>query len=418
MWDSNGSLRSTPGFAQVDPGAAATTVRAGDQRAGRRLRFLFALWESAGATPVIARLIARLIARGHEVTVLGPTTIEARMRTIGCGFVPDKAMSPYDSRTDYPEEEVRWARDKIWLGGASEQAQAIVDQAVETDADVVVCEGPLFAAMAGAEATGLPCVELITTVYAPATDASRAFCDVGLDVLNQARASVGLEPIASVPDQPAALDRVLVLSIEELADDACPLPANTRYVGPPPEVTVPPHELSGSGEIVLISFSTGNMDQAGVLQRVADAAARLSVRAVLTLGPAMQGADLVLAGNVTAYDHLPHRAVLPGASATVTHAGHGTVIASLAHGVPLILMPMGRDQHVVAQRVVARGAGILVDARAEAPEIAHALERLLGDHTYRGCARNLMTSIARTARADLAVRELETLGEQRRSAST
>ena len=285
-------------FTQVDPGAAAMTVRAGDQRAGRRLRFLFALWESAGATPVVARLIAR----SHEVTVLGPTTIEARMRTIGCDFVADTAMSHYDSRTDYPPDEVLWARDNVWLGGA----------------------------------------------------------------LGQARASVGLEPIASVPDQATALDRVLVLSINELADDAFPLPANTRYVGPPPEVTVPPHELSGAGDIVLISFSTGNMDQAGVLQRVADAAAGLPVRAVLTLGPAMQGADLVLASNVTAYDYLPHRAVLPGASATVTHPGHGTVMASLAHGVPLILMPMGRDQHVVAQRVVARGAGILVEARADA----------------------------------------------------
>ncbi|MGZ6564861.1 MAG: hypothetical protein ACXVHB_32210 [Solirubrobacteraceae bacterium] len=62
-------------------------------------------------------------------------------------------------------------------------------------------------------------------------------------MLNEARAFVGLKPIASVPDQAEALDRMLVLSIEELADDAFPLPANARYVGPPPEVTVPPLEL-------------------------------------------------------------------------------------------------------------------------------------------------------------------------------
>ena len=388
------------------------TARASGARAGRPLRFLFALWESAGATPVVARLIARLIARGHEVTVLGPTTIEARMRTIGCDFVPDTAMSPYDSRTDYPAEEVRWARDHVWLRNAAAQAHAVVDQAASIGADVVACEGPLFAAMAGAEASGLPSVELYTTVYAPANDASRAFWDVGLDALNGARASVGLQPIASVPDQVAALDRVLVLSIEELADDAFPLPANVRYVGPPPEVSVPPLELPGTGDIVLISFSTGNMDQSGSLQRVAEAVARLPVRPVLTLGPAMRGADLVLAENVTAYDHLPHPAVLPAAAATVTHAGHGTVMASLAHGVPLILMPMGRDQHVVAQRVAARGAGIVVDSRAKALDVAHALERLLSDPTYRDRARKLMAAIERTTRADLAVRELEALGEQ------
>lgn len=80
-------------------------------------------------------------------------------------------------------------------------------------------------------------------------------------------------------------------------------------------------------------------------------------------------------------------------------------------------MPMGRDQHVVAQRVVARGAGIVVDARAEAPDIAHALERLLAGRTHRDCARELMLAIERATRADLAVRELEALGEQRRSTS-
>ncbi len=202
---------------------------------------------------------------------------------------------------------------------------------------------------------------------------------------------------------------MLILSIKELADDGVPLPANVRYVGPPPEVTVPPLKLSGTGAILLISVSTGYMDQAGVLQRVADAVAGLPVRAVLTLGPAMQGADLALAANVTAYDHLPHPAVLPAAAAAVTHAGHGTVMASLAHGVPLILMPMGRDQHAVAQRVVARGAGIVLDARAEAPDIAHAIERLLHDPTYRDRARELSSAIERTARADLAVRELEAL---------
>lgn len=186
--------------------------------------------------------------------------------------------------------------------------------------------------MAGAEATGLPCAELYTTVYAPPNDASRAFWDVGLDLLNEARASVGLEPIASVPEQAAALDRVLVLSIKELADDAFPLPANGRYVGPPPEVTVPSLELSGAGDIVLISFSTGYMDQAGVLQRVADAVAGLPVRAVLTLGPAMHRADLVLAGNVTALRLSPAR------RRAAWSLGGGDprrarVTASLAHGV-------------------------------------------------------------------------------------
>ena len=396
---------------------AVMSARASDPWPSRRMQLLFTLWESAGATPVVARLIARLLARGHGVTVLGPTTIEARMRSIGCEFVPDTAMSHYDSRTDYPADEVAWARDNVWLRNAAAQARAVVDHAAAAGVEVVVCEAPLFAAMAGAEATGLPCVELCTTVHAATNDASRAFWNVGLEALNEARASVGLVALASVPDLAAALDRVLVLSINELADDVFPVPANLRYVGPPPEPNVPALRISGTGAIVLITFSTGNMGQAGVLQRVADAVAGLPVRAVLTLGPAMRGADLALADNVTAFGYLPHAAVLPTAAATVTHAGHGTVMAALAHGVPLILMPMGRDQHVVAQRVAACGAGIIVDAHATTPDIAHAIQRLLNDPSYHERARELMSAIDRTTKADLAVRELEALGEQRRFAT-
>ena len=45
----------------------------------------------------------------------------------------------------------------------------------------------------------------------------------------------------------------------------------------------------------------------------------------------------------------------------LTHGGPGTVIRSLVHGVPLLCMPMGRDQHDNTARVAALGADLTVD---------------------------------------------------------
>ena len=46
--------------------------------------------------------------------------------------------------------------------------------------------------------------------------------------------------------------------------------------------------------------------------------------------------------------------MFPDAAAVVTHAGHGTIMRALAHGIPLLCLPMGRDQDDNAARVFAQ----------------------------------------------------------------
>ena len=46
------------------------------------------------------------------------------------------------------------------------------------------------------------------------------------------------------------------------------------------------------------------------------------------------------------------------AAAVVTHGGHGTMIKALAAGVPVVAMPMGRDQNDNAARLEASGAPV------------------------------------------------------------
>jgi UDP:flavonoid glycosyltransferase YjiC (YdhE family) len=102
-------------------------------------------------------------------------------------------------------------------------------------------------------------------------------------------------------------------------------------------------------------MSSSFQRQGEVLGRVANALGTLDVRAVLTTGPALDPANISAPPNVSVVRSAPHEHVLRYAAAVVTHGGHGTVAKALAAGVPLLVLPIGRDQGDNAARVTAEG---------------------------------------------------------------
>ena len=108
----------------------------------------------------------------------------------------------------------------------------------------------------------------------------------------------------------------------------------------------------------------------------------------------------------------PHAAVLPHTAAVVTHGGHGTVMKALAAGVPMVVMPMGRDQPENATRVLAAGAGVRIKQSASPEKIAAAVREVLGDESYRAAAQRLAAAIAEETADDRAAAELEQLAVQ------
>ena len=105
----------------------------------------------------------------------------------------------------------------------------------------------------------------------------------------------------------------------------------------------------------------------------------------------------------------PHSELLKEAAAAVTHAGHGTVIRALAAGVPVVCMPMGRDQKENAARVEFRRAGVRIGPTASASKIRQALREVLASPVYRDSARRLGEEIAKDARDSRAVHVLESM---------
>ena len=117
--------------------------------------------------------------------------------------------------------------------------------------------------------------------------------------------------------------------------------------------------------------------------------------------------DRRASANVSVRRWARHADVLPSCSAVLTHGGHGTVIKALTAGVPLVVVPLGRDQPDNAARVRHAGAGLRLSKKAGVPALRDAIGRVLDEPRYRAAARRMAATLAAERDEDLVVDELE-----------
>jgi MGT family glycosyltransferase len=126
-------------------------------------------------------------------------------------------------------------------------------------------------------------------------------------------------------------------------------------------------------------------DDVTIAQAALNALADRSVRVLLTLGPEHPPAELSLVPpNARVEQVVSHSAVLERARLLISHAGHRSVMKALWHGVPMVLVPWGRDQPGVAARASALGvAQVVPREEASAATIGEAASRVLADQAMR-----------------------------------
>jgi UDP-N-acetylglucosamine transferase subunit ALG13 len=212
-------------------------------------------------------------------------------------------------------------------------------------------------------------------------------------------------------------DRILVLTSPTFDYAALYVPA-VRYLGPnldePGWAEPPTHPCtSDQRPLVLVGLSSTFQNQAALLQRIIDAIATLPVRAIVTTGPAIDPGELVAAGDVRVVRSAAHGPLIDQAAAVVTHCGHGTTLKSLAAGVPMVCIPMGRDQDDTAARVVYHGAGVRLSPTASARTIRVAVTKMLERDEYRAAANKLATAITHECDSSTHTAELESLARTR-----
>ena len=188
-----------------------------------------------------------------------------------------------------------------------------------------------------------------------------------------------------------------------------------RYVGPQLDEPLwaqpwsSPWPADHPDPLVVVGLSTSFQHQGALLQRLMDALGGMRVHALVTVGPTLAPEDFQVPANVAIRTSAPHGQVFPEAAAVVTHAGHGTVMRALANGLPLVCIPMGRDQNDVAARVVAQGVGLRLSPNARIPALRQAIQRVLDEPGFRAQARHLAQAITEETRRPLAAEALEEL---------
>jgi MGT family glycosyltransferase len=183
--------------------------------------------------------------------------------------------------------------------------------------------------------------------------------------VNEARELVGVAPIADVAEMFAAPPLLLYMTAEPFEYPRSDWPANVRLVGPcdwdPPGE--PPTWLDEIDQpIVLVTTSSEFQDDGRLVRCALEALADEEVHVVATL-PAGDPNAFAAPANSTVVRFVPHAAILDRAACAVTHGGMGATQKALVRGVPVCVVPFGRDQLEVARRVEVAGAGIQLRAK-------------------------------------------------------
>jgi UDP:flavonoid glycosyltransferase YjiC (YdhE family) len=336
---------------QQDPGL--------DHAGGVSGTCLFALWAGGGNVNPFLRLAAELGADGHRVAALATPSISERLTGAGIDVVGTTSR---------------------YLASAEELLAAI--DACEPD--VIVVDYMLTRALSGAEATGIPTVALVHTLYT-ALLRDGAPHPMGMagevETMNDERAAFDLPPVSGFGDLLAACELVIVAAPRELDADG-PVPENVEYVGAlfegpgPDRDWVPP---AGDGPLVVVTAGTaGNPElEIGLLDRVMRALDGMAARGYVTVPEYLDRSLLPNTENVVVSDYVRHSAMLPHAHLLVSHAGLGSITAALAHGVPMVCAPLDREQPENAGAVERVGAGEVIEPDASVEGFRNAITRQL-----------------------------------------
>ncbi|MFE6286567.1 macrolide family glycosyltransferase [Streptomyces sp. NPDC057877] len=166
-----------------------------------------------------------------------------------------------------------------------------------------------------------------------------------------------------------------------------------RFVGPsigarPADPSFPAERLRDP--VLYASLGTVFNADPRLLRTFATALAPLGGTVIISTGQTDPSALGPLPGNVFARRFVPQPDVLARAALFVTHGGMNSVNEALYAGVPMLVVPQGADQPMVARRVVELGAGLSVRGEDATGASVRALAgRLLREPGFRGAAHTL-----------------------------
>lgn len=223
------------------------------------------------------------------------------------------------------------------------------------------------------------------------------------------RIQVGLRPVLGGEDVwPAPLN--LYLTAPPFQDPDLTLPESFRVVCPAswePPTSALDLLANCPDPVVLVTASSEYQPDPAIIETALAALADEPGTAICTTAAHDPSSfDALPKGRIERW--LPQLQILERASGVVCHGGMGITQKALAAGVPVCVVPFGRDQFEVARRIATEGAGTVVPPDQLTP--ANLRRPIAEAATMRSGARRIAASFAAWDAASGAATAVEALG--------
>lgn len=380
------------------------------------VRILFSTAPAVGHLLPLLPLARAARDRGHEIVIAGGASLASIV--VGAGF-RHEVMGPATIREMFqglPDVSAIPARERVlvtmppvFAGGiAPAMANGVAELVGRWRPDVIVHEDMELGSWAVAERLGIPHLTVQTTAWRPWIRA------LGWEALEPLRERYGL--VRAGPDR--MLGRAFFTTRPpSLRDPEAALPDVTAELRPIADDRQPgddslAHEAFPAPDgrrRVVVTLGTINHTQVTVLRAMIDGAVAAGAHVVVGLGtdPASLGP---VPSGVAVHAYIPMSTVLPQADVVAHHGGSGTMLAALAAGTPMVIVPLAADQPDNGDRCLAAGvARVLSPDGIDAAAVHAAIEALLADASYLRRSSDVAGEVAAMPGPDAAIKRIESL---------
>jgi zeaxanthin glucosyltransferase len=376
-----------------------------------------------------------LVRRGHQVTVFQVADVEPLIHSAGLGF-------RQIGRREFPLGRLRAldqtlgrlqgmkALDFIFQRFCQNSAMVLRDAAPAIRSeriDALIVDQTEFAGGSVAERIGLPFVTAILTLPLN-LDPRIPFCAFHSQpetvrgvptrnlirnrrirfmaselctVVNRQRKTWGLLPKAGLDAFYSELAQIAQVP-SGFDFPGRKLSAAFHYTGPfvdrtaRKEVSFPWSQLDPSRSMIFVSMGTLQNGIKEIYRVIAETCAEFPVQTVISLGGGLPPENLgELPGDPIVVRYAPQLELLSRAALTIFHGGLNTALESLAHGVPMIAIPVAFDQPGVGARLSWTGTGKAIPVhKLNSCRLRAAIADVLGTARYRAQAKLMQRHIA------------------------
>ncbi len=339
----------------------------------------------------------RLVERGHQVTFETWSRWSDQVTTAGMEFVPapEYPVFPTAERPLQPYQAVLRATPVTRAAIAAARP------------DVVVHDILTLAPALAAELERIPAVTLVPHLYPVAAPGFPPYSvgarlprtrlghslwsrferplEQGLrrgrDELNETRRRLGLEQQRRLHG--GLSSRLCLVGTFPQLEYPRAWPAEVRVVGPmgwepaAPSVTPPP----GDAPLVVVAPSTSHDPRHRLLRASLEGMRGIEVRVLASTDRRPASVPIRAGRNVRLVNWMSYADAMREAALVICHAGHGTMVRALEHGVPVLAVPHSGDMAENAARLDWAGVGVRLPWRLVSPlTLRLAVSRVLDEH--------------------------------------